>query len=140
MQASRIIPDLQSSLICEQVRREINGNFIIIGVVSVIRVPQLPVVAGQLCVMNRWCAGVGEFQESARLIDPDQTTVIRQSEVKFKLNDPSHHATNVSVFGQIEFKTEGVYYIEVTVDDVLKLRYPLPVILQKPAGGQQAAG
>jgi hypothetical protein len=29
------------------------------------------------------------------------------------------------MFGQVEFKVAGVYYIEVSVDDVLKIRYPL---------------
>jgi hypothetical protein len=29
MQATRILPDLQCSLLCEEVRQEINGNFIL---------------------------------------------------------------------------------------------------------------
>jgi hypothetical protein len=36
------------------------------------------------------------------------------------------------VFGQVEFKAAGTYYIEVLVDDVMKLRYPVPVILTPP--------
>ena len=59
MQATRILPDLQSSLMCEEVRQEANGNFFLIGVISFIRVPQLPVVAFKLSVFNRWTAGVG---------------------------------------------------------------------------------
>ncbi len=43
MNATRILPDLQSSLLCEDVRQEANGNFFIIGVVNFLRVPQLPV-------------------------------------------------------------------------------------------------
>ena len=74
MQATRILPDLQASLLCEEVRQESNGNFFLIGVVNFIRVPQLPVVAGRLCVFNRWTAGLGQFTEKIRLIAPDQTT------------------------------------------------------------------
>ena len=29
---TRILPDLQASILCEEVRQEINGNFIIIGI------------------------------------------------------------------------------------------------------------
>ena len=83
MQATRILPDLQSSLLCEEVRQEANGNFFLIGVINFIRVPQLPVVAGRLCVFNRWTAGIGQFNESVRLIAPDQMTVLRKGEVKF---------------------------------------------------------
>jgi hypothetical protein len=127
MQATRILPDLQSSLLCEEVRQEANGNLILIGVINIIRVPQLPIVAGRLCVFNRWTAGVGQFTESIRLLAPDQMTVIRKGEAKLELRDPSVQATNVMVFGQVEFKVAGVYFIEVLVDDVMKLRYPVPV-------------
>lgn len=135
MQATRILPDLQCSLLCEEVRQEVNGNLFLIGVVNVIRVPQLPIVAGRICIFNRWAAGIGQFNESVRLIAPDQTTVLSRSELKFELRDPALSATNVTFFGQVKFETAGTYYIEVLVDDVMKLRYPVPVVLQ-PAPSQ----
>lgn len=132
MQPSRILPDLQSSLLCEDVRQESNGNFIIIGVIGAVQVPQLPITAFKLCVFNRWAAGVGSFTETVRMIGPDQTTMLRQGQVKFNLNDPAFNATNVTVFGQVKFETAGVYHIEVLVDDVLKLRYPIPLRVVTP--------
>ena len=137
MTPTRILPDLQCSLLCEDVRQEISGNFILIGVINLIRVPQVPVTAFKLCLLNRWTAGIGQFVEQARLIAPDQTTILRKSEVRFTLQDPVVSATNVSLFGQVEFKTEGVYYIEVLVDDVMKIRYPVPLVVtpqQQPGG------
>lgn len=132
MNPTRILPDLQCSLLCDDVRQEVNGNFILAGIIGFIRVPQLPVTAFKLCVFNRWTAGVGSFNETVRLIGPDQTTVIRQSQVKFTLQDAAHNATNVSVFGQVEFKVQGIYYIEVQVDDVMKLRFPVPLAVAPP--------
>jgi hypothetical protein len=132
MQASRILPDLQCSLLCEEVRQEATGNFFLIGVLNFLRVPQLPVVALKLALFNRWTAGIGQFTESVRLIAPDQTTVLRKGEVKFELKDVATHATNVTMFGQVEFRTAGVYFVEVLVDDVMKLRYPVPLIVTHP--------
>ena len=132
MNATRILPDLQASLLCEEVRQEATGNFFIIGVVNFIRVPQLPVVAARLCVFNRWTAGIGQFVESIKLVAPDQTTVLRKGEMKFELKDAAMHSTNVMVFGQLEFKAAGTYFVEVFVDDVMKIRYPVPVILAPP--------
>lgn len=129
MQVSRILPDLQCSLLCEEIRQEANGNFFIIGVINYLRVPQVPVTALKLSVFNRWTAGVGTFTESVRLIAPDQTTLMRKSELKFELKDTALHSTNITVFGQVEFKTAGTYFIEVLVDDVMKLRYPIPLIV-----------
>ena len=128
MQATRILPDLQCSLLCEEVRQEVNGNLFLIGVVQVVRVPQIPIVAGRICVFNRWAAGIGQFTETVRLIAPDQTTAISKSEMKFELRDPALSATNVTFFGQVKFEAAGTYYVEVLVDDVMKLRYPVPVI------------
>src|SRR6202789_2960448 len=132
MQATRILPDLQASLLCEDVRQQADGNFFLIGVINFIRVPQMPIVAGRLFVFNRWTAGIGQFVENVKLIAPDQTTVLRKAEMKFELRDAALHSTNVMVFGQVEFKAAGTYYIEVLVDDVMKLRYPVPVILAPP--------
>ena len=75
---------------------------------------------------------MGQFTESVRLIAPDQTTVMRKAEVKFSLPDASLNATNVTMLPQVEFKAAGTYYVEVLVDDVMKLRYPLPVVQVQP--------
>lgn len=137
MTPTRILPDLQCSLLCEEIRQEVNGNFFIIGVINFVRVAKLPVVAFRLCVFNRWAAGLGQFTECVRLIAPDQMTVLRKSEVKFALQDASLSSTNVTLLQQVEFKNPGTYYIEVLVDDVMKLRYPVPVILAPPPEQQQ---
>ena len=129
MQVSRILPDLQCSLLSDDIRQQSDGNFIIIGIYSHFVVPQVPVVAFKLCVFNRWTAGVGVFTESVRMIAPDQTTVLRKSERKFELKDVAGNSTNVTLFGQVEFKTAGIYFIEVLVDDVMKLRYPVPLVV-----------
>ncbi len=136
MQPTRILPDLQCSLLCEEVRQEVTGNFFLIGVINFIRVPQVPVVALKLNLFNRWTAGVGQFLESVRLIAPDQSTVLRKGEVRFSLQDATLHATNVTVFAQVEFKVAGTYYVEVLVDDVMKLRYPVPLIVAPPPQNQ----
>src|SRR5580700_3748050 len=133
MNASRILPDLQCSLLCEDVRQEASGNFILVGVINFVRVPQLPVAAFKLCIFNRWTAGLGQFRESLKLIAPDQTTVLRQGEMKFALQEVTHNATTISVWGQVKFDVAGTYFVEVMVDDVMKLRFPLVISVAPPA-------
>ena len=132
MDATRILPDLQCSLLCEEVRQEMNGNFFLVGVINFIRVPQLPITLPRLCLFNRWTTGIGTFAERVRLLAPDQLTIMRQGELKFALQDASHSATNVSVFGQTKIEAAGVYFIEVSVDEVMKLRFPLPIVVVPP--------
>jgi hypothetical protein len=140
MQPTRILPDLQCSLLCEEIRQEVTGNFFLIGVINFLRVPQLPIVALKLSVFNRWTAGIGQFTETVRLVAPDQTTLLRKAEVKFVLKDANTQATNVTFFAQVEFKAAGNYFIEVLVDDVMKLRYPVPLVLAPPQQQQAPAG
>lgn len=138
--AQRILPDLQSALLCEDVRQEANGKFFVIGVLSVIPVPQLPLTASGLRLFTRWTRGVGEFSETTRLLAPDETTVLAEAKVKFGMQDPAQCCNNLSVFNQVEFKQPGVYFIEVLVDDVLKLRFPIPVmVVQQQQPGQAPA-
>jgi hypothetical protein len=132
MNPSRILPDLQCALLCEDIRQEVNGNFILVGVLGYLRVPQVPLTAFRLCVFTRWTAGLGQFTESVRLIAPDQTTVLRKGQVKFALQDATQHSTNVIVLPQVQLATAGVYYVEVLVDEVMKLRFPFPVVVVPP--------
>ncbi|MDP7011242.1 MAG: hypothetical protein QF685_07675 [Verrucomicrobiota bacterium] len=132
MTDARILPDLQCSLLCEDIRQEANGNPILIGILSQLVVPQLPVTAFKIVCFNRWAAGVGKFTEHTKIIMPDQSTVLRENKMEFDLDRPENSRTNVHLFGNVEFKEPGVYQIEVNVDDVLKLRYPFPIVLVPP--------
>lgn len=138
MTPTRILPDLQCSLLCEDIRQEASGNFILVGVIGYLRVPQLPVTALKVCLFNRWTAGYGQFVESVRLIAPDQTTVLAKSEMRFALEDVTRNATTATVWSPIKFELPGVYYIEVLVDDVMKLRFPLAIYVGAP--DQRAQG
>jgi hypothetical protein len=132
MQPSRILPDLQCSVLCQDVRLEANGNFFLIGVMDVVRVPQVPVTAFVLQIFNRWTAGFGQFIEKVRLLAPDQATVLHKSETRFAMRDPHINATTITPLRNVEFPAAGPYWIEVLVDDVMKVRYPLHIVVVQP--------
>jgi len=58
--------------------------------------------------------------------------VLRKNEMKFALHDPAQNATTVTVWGQVKFETAGAYHVEVMVDDVMKLRFPISVSVVPP--------
>lgn len=124
----RIMPDLQFSVVCEDIRREFNGKFMIIGVIDAIIVPEFPFRIPRLYVFNRWTCGVGDFRENVRLVSADDVTVLAKTEVRFNLESPFQTASTVSVFNGIELKLQGFYHVEVLVDDVRKLRIPINVV------------
>ena len=48
--------------------------------------------------------------------------------MQFELPTLETHATNVHVFGGLQFHKHGVYTVEIKIDGELSFRFPLPVI------------
>lgn len=131
-----IIPDLQSALICDDVRQERNGKFILIGLFDAIVVPALPVRYPRLFLVTRWCSGQGEFTQRSRILRPDgSTTQVEGQRIPVRLSNPEATATNVEVFLNVEFTIAGTHWVEVLMDGDLKIRYPLRVGTPSPGHG-----
>jgi hypothetical protein len=131
-----VFPDLQSAILCDDVRQERNGKFILIGLFDAIVIQALPVRYPRLFMVTRWCSGQGEFHQKSRILKPDQSSVLVEGQsIPVRLPSPEATATNVEVFLNVEFQQEGTHWVEVLLDKDLKLRYPLRVgLLPKQPG------
>jgi hypothetical protein len=125
---SDILPDLQASLLCEDVRAEMSGQQTLVGVLTVIPAPMLPVAFFKLCLWTRWCGGEGTFTQRSLIISSEDEQILAESRVEFTLNEFEGNATNVHVFGGVKFERYGVHHVEIHLDDELQLRFPMPVI------------
>ena len=132
MPLDRMIPDLQASFVCEDVRVEASGAHTIVGIVNFIGAPTLPIQVIKLCIWTRWSSGVGQFEQVTRLVAPDEETVLASATTKFQLGNEESHTTNVNIFGGLQFKEAGAHHVEIILDGELKLHYPLRVILMQP--------
>ena len=123
-----MIPDLQASVMCDDVRQEMNGKFMLIGLFEVITAQQFPLMFPRICVVTRWCGGEGAFQQMTRLLKPDQATVlVKGQSIPVRLQNAEATATNIEVFVNTGFEQPGAYWVEILLDNDLKLRYPLRV-------------
>jgi hypothetical protein len=123
-----MIPDLQSSILCDDVRQERNGKFILIGLFDAIAAQRLPVKYPRLFMVTRWCSGEGEFQQRTRILKPDFSTVLVEGKpIPVRLPTSEATATNVEVFMNVAFEEAGTHWVEITLDGDLKIRYPLRV-------------
>jgi hypothetical protein len=129
----RMIPDLQASFACEDVRVEASGSHSIVGIINVIGAPTLPIQVIKLCVWTRWSSGTGRFEQITRLVGPDEETVLASAKTEFELTHEESHTTNVNIFGGVQFNHAGAHHVEILLDGEMKLRFPLRVILP-PAG------
>jgi hypothetical protein len=123
-----MIPDLQSSLICDDVRQERNGKFMLLGLFDAIHAEKLPMTFAKLCLVNRWCSGEGTFTQHSRIVHPDQQTILVEGQnVQVVLKSNQAAATSVEVFMNVVFPAGGTYWVEILLEGDLKIRYPLRV-------------
>lgn len=121
-------PDLVYSVLCDDVRQEVNGKFIFIGVFQNIWVRGLPAVHHRLCIANSWYNGIGEFQARSAVVAPDRKTkIIESAPVKIVLTEENRGSIVVNFFQNVRFDQEGLYWVEVSLDDALVTRYPFKV-------------
>ena len=125
MAEEKIQPTLLFSVLCDDVRREDNGKFMLIGLFENIGAVRFPVRHPALYVMNCWCSGIGEFTQNTRITAPDGTKLIEDAVTEFKLSDLRAKHRIVARFNNILFQAPGAYSVEVLLDGELKVRYPL---------------
>jgi len=130
-----IVPDLQSVILCEDVRTEVSGAQTLVGVIGAVPAPQVPIAFFKLCLWTRWCGGIGRFHQDSRLLDPDDETVA-EAGIGFELREIEGSATNVHFFGGVQIKKFGVHHVEIRIDGDMRMRFPVPVVQvnQPPPG------
>ncbi len=127
-EAIRILPDLQFSILCDDVRREHNGKLILLGLFETIGANQFPVSHPTLFVVNRWCNGVGEFKQNTVIRRPDNSVLAEDTITVVKLDDLKAKHTVIARFNNLRFDAPGEYAIEIRVDGDVKIRYPVVLV------------
>jgi uncharacterized protein DUF6941 len=135
----RMIPELQASVACEDVRVEASGAHTLVGVVNFIGAPSLPIQIIKLCVWTRWASGIGAYTQGTRILGPDEMTVLAMATTEFRLGNEDSHTTNVNIFAGLTFSQVGAHHVEILLDGEMKLRFPIRVMLPPPGHGERAA-
>lgn len=121
-----IKPNLQFSVMCDDVRREDNGKFMLLGIFEAINAKEFPARHHTLFVANRWCKGEGSFTQKIRIINTkDKAVVFQTEEQPFQLSDIDTHHTIISRFNNLLFPDPGKYWVEVFLNNELILNYPI---------------
>lgn len=130
-----IKPNLQFSVLCDEVRREDNGKFMLIGLFEAINAKQFPATHPSLYVVNRWCKGEGSFTQKIRIVNStDAKAVFETDNQPIELRDIDNHHTLISRINNLVFPSAGKYWVEILLDRELVLNYP---IMLKEVSGEQ---
>ncbi|MBI3317575.1 MAG: hypothetical protein HYZ90_00275 [Candidatus Omnitrophica bacterium] len=125
--STTIEPALLYSILCDDVRREENGKFILIGLFETIGAREFPALHPALFIVNGWIGGAGTFRQYSRILDPGGQELARDQETSFQLATLKARHSVIARFGSLELPQPGEYAVEVLLNGDLKVRYPLVV-------------
>ncbi len=86
-EVTTVSPDLQASLLCEDVRQEVNGMQTLVGIINMIPARVLPVAILKLCVWTRWSGGIGRFRQVSRILGADEEQVLASGSQSVSIAD-----------------------------------------------------
>ena len=109
---------LHYTIVCEDVRLEINHKLSLMGIFYAVAVPQFPVTMLKLVVLNHW-SGEGKFLSEVRILSPDRSEPIAVSPPSpFEI--PAHgFADNVTVFANVAFPAPGNDVVQTLINSTL---------------------
>jgi hypothetical protein len=122
-----IEPALLYSVLCDDVRREENGKFILLGLFETVGAREFPAIHPTLFIVNGWIGGVGAFRQYSRILDPTGRELARDQETMFQLSTLKARHSVIARFNNLEFPQAGEYAVEILLNGDLKVRYPLVV-------------
>lgn len=129
--AERTRPNLNFTILCDDIRQEIGGKISLMGIFEDIYASHFPAFHSRLAVVNEWADATGVFDATLRILAPDRKTIIRENASKIKIADARHKQRDISIHLNIEFKEPGAYWIENYIEGMLVNSVPLNVILVK---------
>lgn len=129
--AEKMRPQLNFTLLCDDIRQELGGKISLMGIFENIYATSFPAIHPRLAIMNEWADGLGEFEATLRILTPDRKTVLRESVTRLKLIDARFKHRDISIHLNLEFREPGTYWIENYLDGILVNSIPLNVMLVK---------
>jgi hypothetical protein len=124
---SNMLPTLLFSVLCDDVRREDNGKFMLIGLFETIGTSKFPASHPALFVVNCWIKGLGTFTQHTRILNPKKEVLVKDNPTQFTLDDLNAKHTVIARFNNVCFQEPGFYSIEVMIENRLMVSYPVLV-------------
>ena len=120
MQEQRDISKLRLhyTIMCEDVRLEVNQKLSLMGLFYGIQVPQLPVTLLKMVILNHW-SGEGQYLSEVRILTPDRGQPIAVSPPSPFEIPANGFADNVTIFANLSFPAAGNYIVQTLINSSL---------------------
>ena len=126
--AEKTRPNLNFTLLCDDVRQEMGGKISLMGIFDNLYAQNFPAMHPRLVIINESSEVAGEFGTTLRILAPDRKSILRENNARLKMAAPAQKHRDVSVHMNIEFREPGTYWIESYLDGMLVSTLPLNVV------------
>jgi hypothetical protein len=117
---------LHYTIVCEDVRLEVNHKLSLMGIFYVVQVPQFPVTMLKVVVLNHW-SGEGKYLSEVRILSPDRAQPIAVSPPSPFDIPANGYADNVTIFVNTAFPASGNYVVQTLINSTLFAEQQLTV-------------
>jgi hypothetical protein len=123
---------LHYTILCEDVRLEVNHKLSLMGIFYAIQVPQLPVTLLKMVVLNHW-SGDGKYLAEVRILTPDKAQPVAVSPPSPFEVPENGYADNITIFANVSFPAPGNYVIQTLINSTLYAEQIITVTDLTPA-------
>ena len=109
---------LHYTIMCEDVRLEVNQKLSLMGLFFGIQVPQLPVTLLKMVILNHW-SGEGQYLSEVRILTPDRAQPVAVSPPSPFEIPANGFADNVTIFANVSFPAPGNYLVQTLINSSL---------------------
>lgn len=109
---------LHYTILCEDVRLEINNKLSLMGIFYGVQVPQMPITLLKIVILNHW-SGEGQYLSEVRILTPDRSQPIAVSPPSPFEIPPNGFADNVTIFANVSFPAAGNYVVQTLINSNL---------------------
>lgn len=130
--------DIQIATLCD-FAADYNGKMVINGTFDTLAAPKMPVVHPQCCLALRLCItpeDTGSHKFTVNIIDEDGNSLDEkmpiEADMPIELPDSVPFMTRNLILNLqgLKFPEDGIYSIDISVDDELMTRIPLRIVEQ----------
>lgn len=109
---------LHYTIVCEDVRLEVNHKLSLMGIFYAIQVPQLPVTLLKMAILNHW-SGEGQYLSEVRILTPDRSQPVAVSPPSAFEIPENGYADNITIFANVGFAAAGNYVVQTLINSNL---------------------
>lgn len=126
-------PGLEWVIVCDDVRAEMGDKISLMGLFDSIWVQGFPAVHPRLAIVSAWSGIYVEHKSEIEIVSQNGELVQAPAIAPLKPVGQGQLARYIAISFNVQFKSEGIYQIKISLDNTFYRSIPLPVrIAGKP--------